>query len=446
MKLATNRFFGESYSFCGSPSAAARPTHDGDAVAHGHRLDLVVRDVDRRHAQLLLDAGDLRAHLHAQLRVEFRERLVHQEHLRLAHDRAAHRDALALAAGQLLRAPVQVRRQPEELGRPRDALVHDVLRRVSQTQPEADVVGDGEVRVERVVLEDHRDVPLLGRQVVHDALADRDLAFGDVLEPRDHPQRGRLAAARRADEHDELAVADLEREVVHGVHVVVVDLLDLFEDHVSHSSASKHGMTVHPQGTRRRQDRLRTASPPQRSGRRIGSCGARLARQSRRSSRVSRRYAITSSSTYAYLRLPRASVCDERRSAIRPAVLLEERRQRLVPRHRAARILAPLALEAELVAGEQHRDARRRHLQPDADELALFRSRHRAEPGRVVTVEDRPGVKNEVPRHPGAERPHRGGGSRTAAARHRNWQLEVAQRQLAAQPRPTPGARSRRSS
>jgi hypothetical protein len=37
-------------------------------------------------------------HLDAQLRVEVRERLVYQERLRLAHDRAPHGDALALPA------------------------------------------------------------------------------------------------------------------------------------------------------------------------------------------------------------------------------------------------------------------------------------------------------------------------------------------------------------
>jgi hypothetical protein len=71
--------------------------HDDDAVAHRHRLDLVVGDVDRRRLDLALDPGDLRAHLDAELRVEVGERLVHQQHPRAAHDRPPHRDALALA-------------------------------------------------------------------------------------------------------------------------------------------------------------------------------------------------------------------------------------------------------------------------------------------------------------------------------------------------------------
>jgi hypothetical protein len=65
-----------------------------------HRLDLVVRHVDRRHAEPLVQLRELGAHRDAQLRVEVRERLVHEERLRLPHDRPAHGDALPLAARQ----------------------------------------------------------------------------------------------------------------------------------------------------------------------------------------------------------------------------------------------------------------------------------------------------------------------------------------------------------
>ena len=115
-----------------------------------------------------------------------------------------------------------------------DALVHLVLRLLAQAQAERDVLVHREVRVERVVLEHHRDVALLRRQLVDDALADEELAAGDLLEAGDHPQRRRLAAAGRADEHEELAVLDVERQVGHGVEAVVVDLVDLVEGDVSH--------------------------------------------------------------------------------------------------------------------------------------------------------------------------------------------------------------------
>ena len=51
----------------------------------------------------------------------------------------------------------------------------------------------------------------------------------DLLEPRDHPQRGRLAAARRADEDHELAVGDLEVERLDGARAVGIDLRDAVE-------------------------------------------------------------------------------------------------------------------------------------------------------------------------------------------------------------------------
>ena len=76
----------------------------GQAVAHRQRLLLVVRHVDERDADLLLDPLELDLHLLAQLEVERAERLVEQQHLRAVDDRAGERDALALAAGELRRA------------------------------------------------------------------------------------------------------------------------------------------------------------------------------------------------------------------------------------------------------------------------------------------------------------------------------------------------------
>ena len=87
--------------------------HDGDSLAERHRLDLVVRDVHGRRAEASVQARELRAHVHAQLRVEVRERLVHQECERLAHDRAAHRHPLALATGEGRRPPVEQVVEPQ---------------------------------------------------------------------------------------------------------------------------------------------------------------------------------------------------------------------------------------------------------------------------------------------------------------------------------------------
>jgi len=86
-------------------------------------------------------------------------------------------------------------------------------------QREAHVVGDRHVRVQRVVLEHHRDVPLLRRTVRDVAVADVDRTLVDLFEAGEHPERGGLTTTRRADEHHELAVLDLEVELVDGGRV-----------------------------------------------------------------------------------------------------------------------------------------------------------------------------------------------------------------------------------
>src|SRR5450759_6032448 len=68
-------------------------THHGYAVAHGHRLDLVVGDVHDGGAETLVKTRDLRPRLHPELGIEVAERLIHEERRRVAHDGPSERDA-----------------------------------------------------------------------------------------------------------------------------------------------------------------------------------------------------------------------------------------------------------------------------------------------------------------------------------------------------------------
>ena len=138
----------------------------------------------------------------------------------LAHDRSSHRHPLALTAGERARLAVEERLEVEDPRRLLHALVDLRLLLLPETQAEGDVVVDGQVRVERVALEHHRDVPVARRDLVHDPVADPDLALGDLLEARHHPERGRLSAAGRADENHELAVLCIQREVGDGARTV----------------------------------------------------------------------------------------------------------------------------------------------------------------------------------------------------------------------------------
>src|SRR5215212_8900369 len=122
--------------------------HDRDPVAHRHRLDLVVGDVDRGRPDLLLEALDLAARLHAQLGVEVGERLVHEEDLRVADERAPERDALLLAARELARPPLEQFIELKRARRAAHALVDLLLRRLAPAEREGEVVVDRHLWVE----------------------------------------------------------------------------------------------------------------------------------------------------------------------------------------------------------------------------------------------------------------------------------------------------------
>ena len=117
-------------------------------------------------------AGDLGAHLHAQLRVEVRQRLVHEERCRLAHDRPTHRHALALTAGKLARLAVEVLLELEDCRGLANAGVDLGLGYLGELEREADVVVHAHVRVQRVVLEHHRDVAVFRLDIVDDLVTD----------------------------------------------------------------------------------------------------------------------------------------------------------------------------------------------------------------------------------------------------------------------------------
>jgi hypothetical protein len=211
--------------------------HHHHPVAQGHRLDLVVGDVDRGGAEPLVQLLELDAHLDAQLGVQVRQRLVEQEHLRMAHDRAPERDALALTARQLARLAREIILDAEDLGGLLHARRDLSARELPHLQAERHVVVDAHMRIERVVLEHHGDVAVHRRQLVDHPVADQDVARADRLEPGDHAERRRLAAARRADQHDEFLVADLEIDVLHGVHHVAVALVQIPDDDLCHDAA-----------------------------------------------------------------------------------------------------------------------------------------------------------------------------------------------------------------
>ncbi len=75
-----------------------------------------------------------------------------------------------------------------------------------------------------------------GIEVVDQPVADVDVAAGDLDQAGDDVERGRLAAAGRPDQGDELAVLDRERDVVDGDHVAVA-LDQILQTDLSHAQS-----------------------------------------------------------------------------------------------------------------------------------------------------------------------------------------------------------------
>jgi hypothetical protein len=81
-------------------------------------------------------------------------------------------------------------------------------------EAEGDVALDGHIGKERIGLKHHADRAAAGAEMSDVATVDANRSFGRRLEPGDHAQGRRLAAAAGPEEGHELAAFDLEVEVL----------------------------------------------------------------------------------------------------------------------------------------------------------------------------------------------------------------------------------------
>jgi hypothetical protein len=116
-----------------------------------------------------------------------------------------------LAARQLVGPPAVQSAEPHLLQRLADGAPDLGGRPGLDAQPERDVLENGQVRKERIVLEDGVDVPSVRRHAVRALAPDGDRPRGLALEAGDDAKRGGLPAATRAEESDELPAGNVER-------------------------------------------------------------------------------------------------------------------------------------------------------------------------------------------------------------------------------------------
>ena len=180
-----------------------------DAVGEDGGVLVVVGDEERGQVEVAQQLGELESHGRARDRVERGERLVQQQHGRVARERARQADALPLAARELTRPCLRQVPDTEAL----EQLVH-----ARAPASERDVAPHGQVREERVVLEDVAHAALLRRDGPSPVAESNQTSSPTATRPRvgpdeaaDAAQDGRLARAGRPDEGDRLA-ADVERQ------------------------------------------------------------------------------------------------------------------------------------------------------------------------------------------------------------------------------------------
>ncbi len=187
-----------------------------------------MRHIDERGPELVLNALQLELHLLSQLEIEGAERLVQEERGGPVDQRARECDALLLPARELSGFALLQSLEPDDAEHLLDALLLLPLRHPLEPECEGNVVEDRHVWEEGVVLEDHVHVATVRGGVGHIGPPQENASFVRQLETRDHAERRGLAAAARAEEREELAFLDVDREGAHRFDFPEA-LADVFE-------------------------------------------------------------------------------------------------------------------------------------------------------------------------------------------------------------------------
>ncbi|MNV55478.1 hypothetical protein D3C71_1477120 [compost metagenome] len=93
------------------------------------------------------------------------------------------------------------------------------------------------MRIKRIGLEDHGEAAGGGGRFGHVLAVDGDRAAGQVFQACDEAQEGGFAAARGADEDDELAILDFQIDGRNDLGFAKV-LLDVLEGNAAHETIS----------------------------------------------------------------------------------------------------------------------------------------------------------------------------------------------------------------
>ena len=143
---------------------------------------------------------------------------------------------MPLPAGELRRIAIEIGLNVQQRGRARHLPLDARGIRPGHAQAEADILPDRHVRKDRVVLEHHGQPALARRQRRDVAPADFHAAGRLCLQPGNDPQQCGLAAARRAEKGEELAICNVQVDARER-NKAAERLGDVVDDDVGHLSA-----------------------------------------------------------------------------------------------------------------------------------------------------------------------------------------------------------------
>ena len=181
--------------------------HLDDGVGERGGIVPIVRDVHRGQMERALKPGEFGPKVCAKLFIETRERLVEQQHTRLANDGSSKSGALLFSSGELVGVPPRELLDANECQGLLRSPASFAGRSLSRSKDEVETLPNGQVRPQGQVLEHEPDTSLMRRHKGATRCRDRSSVQRDLprfryFQPGDDPEQCRLAAAARAKNDD----------------------------------------------------------------------------------------------------------------------------------------------------------------------------------------------------------------------------------------------------
>ena len=185
--------------------------HDHDAIRQVDGLVDLVGHEQHGLARFLPDAQQLDLHEVARLRVERRERLVHEQHVGIGGERARKADALLHAAGQFVRIVTFETRKPDHHDQSLGDLPPRSGRHALEFEAEFDIALHRAPRQQPELLEHHGAV---GARTGDRLAGHLQIAGIELQQAEQDVQERALAAARRPDDRQKFTGPDVDVEVL----------------------------------------------------------------------------------------------------------------------------------------------------------------------------------------------------------------------------------------